>query len=396
MTRYERPISAIEKEYTDVEEAHSAIQEHQRLEGFVCVKAGNSRNRLTGVVSYRVLQCRQSRCYRESPGKKHKYSTTSYKTNCPFRARILFNKHKNTHSLKVMEPSHNHDPIESPISSSTLRLRTQRQFGTERLLSIIDKKSKGNELTASQIAEEIHAEHPEILIVGLDVFFLQKKLRLRASRGEPLIQGAVSDEEAPAADHGEPGPDDMRPQQQISGDTAPPLDNAASSDEIPSDDDGNGGYAPGSPVGQTSETHRTRVPSSGRKGGNRQGSVSARLDQLQSTVSKLLESVEALREAHYATQAALAAQAAQHPPWQQQQHHANPASQHQNFPVASWPTHQSETAQSNAQPPQTGGVSQFIDSHCAGPNFLASQSNEHMASGYTAGLHYPAAQRRPR
>ncbi|KAG6275188.1 hypothetical protein E4U47_001020 [Claviceps purpurea] len=255
MTRYERPISAIEKEYTDVEEAHSAIQEHQRLEGFVCVKAGNSRNRLTGVVSYR------------------------------------------------------------------------------------------------------------------------------------------SDEGAPAADHGEPGPDDMRPQQQISGDPAPPLDNAASSDEMLSDDDRNGGYAPGSPVGQTSETHRTRVPSSGRKGGNRQGSVSARLDQLQSTVSKLLDSVEALREAHYATQAALAAQAAQHPPWQQQQHHANPASQHQNFPVASWPTQQSETAQSNAQPPQTGGVSQFINSHCAGPNFLASQSNEHMASGYTAGLHYPAAQR---
>lgn len=191
MTRYERPISAIEKEYTDVEEAHSAIQEHQRLEGFVCVKAGNSRNRLTGIVSYRVLQCRQSRCYRESPGKKHKYSTTSYKTNCPFRARILFNKHKNTHSLKVMEPSHNHDPIDSPTSSSTLRLRTQRQFGTERLLSIINKKSKGNELTANQIAEEIHAEHPEILIVGLDVFFLQKKLRLRASRGEPLIQGPV-------------------------------------------------------------------------------------------------------------------------------------------------------------------------------------------------------------
>ncbi|KAG6319631.1 hypothetical protein E4U44_006903 [Claviceps purpurea] len=206
----------------------------------------------------------------------------------------------------------------------------------------------------------------------------------------------ASDEEAPAANHGEPEPDDMRPQQQISGDPAPPLGNAASSDEMLSDDDGNGGYAPGSPVGQTSETHRTRVPSSGRKGGNRQGSVSARLDQLQSTVSKLLDSVEALREAHYATQAALAAQAAQHPPWQQQQHHANPASQHQNFPVASWPTQQSETAQSNAQPPQTGGVSQFIDSHCAGPNFLASQSNEHMASGYTAGLHYPAAQRRPR
>ncbi|KAG6050054.1 hypothetical protein E4U39_004973 [Claviceps sp. Clav50 group G5] len=252
MTRYERPISAIEKEYTDVEEAHSAIQEHQRLEGFVCVKAGNSRNRLTGVVSYR------------------------------------------------------------------------------------------------------------------------------------------SDEEAPAADHGEPEPDDMRPQQQISDDPAPLLDNTVSSDEMPSDDEGNGDYAPGSPVGQTSGPHRTRVPSSGKKGGNRQGSVSARLDHLQSTVSKLLESVEALRDAHYATQAALAAQAAHHPPWQ---HHANPASQHQNFPVTSWPTQQSETAQSNAQPPQTGRVSQFINSQCAGPNFLASQSNEHMASGYTAGLHYPAAQR---
>ncbi|KAG5923665.1 hypothetical protein E4U61_002784 [Claviceps capensis] len=176
----------------------------------------------------------------------------------------------------------------------------------------------------------------------------------------------------------------MRPQQQISDDPAPLLDNTVSSDEMLSDDDGNGEYAPGSPVGQTSETHRTRVLSSGQKGGNRQGSVSARLDQLQSTVSKLLDSVEALRDAHYATQAALAAQTAQHPPWQQQ---------HQNFPVASWPTQQSETVQSNAQPPQTGRVSQFINSHCAGPNILASQSNEHMASGYTAGLHYPAAQR---
>ncbi|KAG6043936.1 hypothetical protein E4U17_000749 [Claviceps sp. LM77 group G4] len=361
MTRYERPISAIEKEYTDVEEAQSAIQDHQRLEGFVCVKAGNSRNRVTGVVSYRVLQCRQSRCYRESPGKKHKYSTTSYKTNCPFRARILFNKHKNTHSLKVMEPSHNHDPIDSPISSSTLRLRTQRQFGTERLLSIVNKKSKGNELKASQIAEEIHAEHPEILIVALDVIFLQKKLRLRASRGEPLIQGSVidsqSDEEAPAADRGEPEPDDMRPQQQTSDDSAPLRDNTVSSDEMLSDDEGNGDYSPGSR--QTSGPHRTRVPSSGQKRGNRQGSVSARLDQLQSTVSKLLESVEALRDAHYATQAALAAQAAQHPPWQ---HHTNPASQHQNSPVAPWPAQQSETAQSNAQPSQTGRVFQFINS----------------------------------
>ncbi|KAG6113661.1 hypothetical protein E4U31_000094 [Claviceps sp. LM219 group G6] len=205
----------------------------------------------------------------------------------------------------------------------------------------------------------------------------------------PVI-GSVSDDEAPAADHGEPEPDDMRPQQQISNDPAPLPVNTVSSDGMLSDDDGNGGdYAPVSPVDQTSGTHRTRVPSSGQKGGNRQGSVSARLDQLQSTVSKLVESVEALRDAHYATQAALAAQAAQHPPWQ---HHAN-AEQHQNYPVASWPTQQSETAQSNAQPPQTGRVSQFVNSHCAGPNFLASQSNEHMASGYTAGLHYPATQR---
>ncbi|KAG6058446.1 hypothetical protein E4U32_004599 [Claviceps aff. humidiphila group G2b] len=198
---------------------------------------------------------------------------------------------------------------------------------------------------------------------------------------------SVSDDEAPAADNGEPEPDDMRPQQQISNDPAPLPVNTASSGGMLSDDDGNGDYAPGSPVDQTSGTHRTRVPSSGQKGGNRQGSVSARLDQLQSTVSKLVETVEALRDAHYATQAALAAQ---HPPWQ---HHANPAPQHHNFPVASWPTQQSETAQSNAQPSQTGRVSQFINSHCAGPNFLASQSNEHMASGYTAGLHYPATQR---
>ncbi|KAG6064405.1 hypothetical protein E4U33_006126 [Claviceps sp. LM78 group G4] len=186
---YSQPISVIEKDYPKLEDARSAIIAHQRLEGFVCVTGGASRN-VNGVVSNTTMLCRQSRNYRKS-AKKDVYSTSSYKSNCPFRARILLNRHDGSFNLKVSQPSHNHDRIETPASSSTFRSRSQKQFGPDKLLSLVETKSQLTWLSARQIAEQIQAENPELMINRRDVVHLQQKLRLRSaanaqSCAEPL------------------------------------------------------------------------------------------------------------------------------------------------------------------------------------------------------------------
>lgn len=77
------------------------------------------------------------------------------------------------------------------MSSSTLRQQTQKKFGPDRLLALIEAKSKAAKLTARQIAEQIRKEHPEVLIVGLDVFFFQRKLRLGAYHAGTSTQAFV-------------------------------------------------------------------------------------------------------------------------------------------------------------------------------------------------------------
>lgn len=192
MTPYQQPISAIEREYLQSDDAHAALLEHQRLEGFVCVIAGRTRDPVTRIITHTTLQCRQSGSFRAWSNKQNKYSTSSYKSGCNFRARIRYNKRQNIYTLKILEPSHNHDRLQSLASSSTLRQQTQKQFGIDRLLALVEAKSKRNpngyKLTAKEIAAQIQEEHAEVMIIGLDVFHLQKKLRLGAHRAETSPQ----------------------------------------------------------------------------------------------------------------------------------------------------------------------------------------------------------------
>lgn len=79
MTKYLQPISAIERKYASAEDALSSLLDHQRLDGFVCVKGVHSFVLGTRIMKNRTFLCRQNRSYREWSKKKGKYATPTHK-----------------------------------------------------------------------------------------------------------------------------------------------------------------------------------------------------------------------------------------------------------------------------------------------------------------------------
>ena len=166
--------SPIDQAFASVDEAYEFLKREQADQGFVISKSKSYRDRKDPKIQGRtIIQCQQSGPYRAFKVQKGKYMASTKKTNCPFNAIIKFNRFFNTFHITITDSTHNHNPIEFPLGSSRLRQLSQTQFSKERIIEMVENRSKSGQLTSKEIARQIRVEHPEVLIDAQDVSFIR-------------------------------------------------------------------------------------------------------------------------------------------------------------------------------------------------------------------------------
>ncbi|KAH0595338.1 hypothetical protein MHUMG1_07089 [Metarhizium humberi] len=168
---------SLQPSYATAEAAIGAINTIQASEGFVTVKSGGGYSRRTGLRNFYYIRCQHSGSYRPSTSNSNIYKTSSRKSQCPFKAQVRLNPHGNTWVPVIKDSQHNHEPVLSPLDSSILRLRSQQNYGLEKIQSRVKTLSQMKTLTAKQIAARIMSECPNVYIIDTEVFFMQRQLR---------------------------------------------------------------------------------------------------------------------------------------------------------------------------------------------------------------------------
>ncbi|KHN95481.1 Transcription factor, FAR1-related protein [Metarhizium album ARSEF 1941] len=173
--------SSLQASYPTAEEAIEALNAQQAEKGFVAVKCGGGYSRRTGLRNNYRFQCQHSGSYRPNKNNSNIYKTSSRKGQCPFRAQIRLNTHDNTWTPIINESRHNHDPVPSPLDSSILRLRSQQNFGLQEIQTRVETLTNLKTFTTKQIAAQIMQQCPDVYITSMEVFFIQRQLRLSKS-----------------------------------------------------------------------------------------------------------------------------------------------------------------------------------------------------------------------
>lgn len=161
---------SLQPSYATAEAAIGAINTIQANEGFVTVKSGGGYSRRTGLRNFYYIQCQHSGSYRPSTSNSNIYKTSSRKSQCPFKAQVRLNPHDNTWVPVIKDSQHNHEPVLSPLDSSILRLRSQQNYGLEKIQSRVKTLSQMKTLTAKQIAARIMSECPNVYIIDRRCF----------------------------------------------------------------------------------------------------------------------------------------------------------------------------------------------------------------------------------
>lgn len=164
--------------FATFEEAFSTLQQAQATLGFAISIAAKHKSRKSGAWQRTYYQCDRSGSYRLWAGKSGIYTTSSKKVKCPFKACVSLNQATQSYVLRYLHDTHNHDPIQEPLGSSRLRLLSQREFGFERLQTIVENRCRTGQLTAKEIARQIRCEYPEVQITDSDVYFHKRQLRI--------------------------------------------------------------------------------------------------------------------------------------------------------------------------------------------------------------------------
>jgi hypothetical protein len=117
-------------------------------------------------------------------------STSTRRTDCPFKL-IIFNlEGSNLWRLEVQDPSHNHPPSLSPSAHNVYRKRTQGQKDTIKLMTHAGARPM-------QIMSALQREDPETLVSATDIRNERKALREKHLDGRSPIETLLDDLSTP-------------------------------------------------------------------------------------------------------------------------------------------------------------------------------------------------------